>query len=94
MHTGQWHAGHFLSVGAHPELRFLEINIWRQCKPCNVDLSGNVLLYRKELIKRIGIENVEFLEGPHPARKYTIADAQAIKAEYKLKLKGLQNGAR
>lgn len=89
-HTGQWHAGHFLSVGAHPALRFEPMNIWRQCKPCNVDLSGNVLLYRRELIRRIGVEAVEWLEGPHEAKKYTIADALAIKAEYKKKLRELQ----
>ena len=25
-HTGQYHAGHYRSVGAHPELRFEELN--------------------------------------------------------------------
>lgn len=89
-HSGQYHAGHYLSVGAHPELRFNESNIAKQCQPCNVHLSGNALNFRTGLIARIGIEAVEALEGPHAPRKYTIADAQAIKAEYKLRLKELQ----
>lgn len=89
-HTGQYHAGHYLSVGAHPELRFNELNIAKQCQPCNVHLSGNALNFRVGLIARIGIGAVEGLEGPHAPRKYTIADAQAIKAEYKQKLRELK----
>ena len=34
-HGGQYHAGHFLSVGARPELRFEELNVHKQCAPCN-----------------------------------------------------------
>lgn len=90
-HQGQYHAGHFLSVGAHPELRFNVMNIAKQCQPCNVQLSGNALNFRRGLIERIGAEAVDWLEGPHEAKKYTIADAQAIKAEYRQKLKELQS---
>jgi hypothetical protein len=48
-HDGQYHAGHYLSVGAHPELRFNEDNCHKQCSVCNNHLSGNQLNYRKEL---------------------------------------------
>ena len=85
-HDGQWHAGHYLSVGARPELRFCEINVWKQCAPCNNHLSGNILLYRKGLIKRIGLELVEWLEGPHEPKHYTVDDLKAIKGMYKKKL--------
>jgi hypothetical protein len=88
-HQGQWHAGHYLSVGAHPELRFEPLNVWRQCQPCNAHLSGNQINYRKELISRIGAEKVEWLEGKHEPLKLTIPEIQALMAEYKNKCKEL-----
>ena len=88
-HTGQYHAGHYLSVGARPELRFCELNVWKQCQPCNTHLHGNLVLYRAELIRRIGIEKVEWLEGPHDPKKYSIDDLKAIKEEYKRKAREL-----
>ena len=68
-HQGQWHAGHYLSVGARPELRFHPLNVWLQCAPCNTHLHGNLILFRVNLIKEIGIEAVEWLEGPHEMPK-------------------------
>lgn len=88
-HTGQWHAGHYLSTGARPELRYEPLNIWKQCAPCNVHLSGNAVLYRQALVREIGIERVEWLEGPHPVRKYTADDLKAIRDEYRKKMRGL-----
>lgn len=82
MHKGQWHAGHYLSTGARPELRFEPDNVHRQCQPCNTHLHGNLVLYRVELIQRIGLERVEWLEGPHPVRRHTIEELKAIKAKY------------
>ena len=87
-HEGQHHAGHYLSVGAHPALRFEMENIHLQCQPCNVHLSGNILNYRKGLIDKIGISRVEWLEGSHAPKKYTIQDLQEIISIYKNKLKG------
>jgi hypothetical protein len=82
-HTGQWHAGHYRSVGSTPELRFCDENVWRQCAPCNNHLSGNIVNYRLELIRRIGVDKVEWLEGKHEPKHYTIDDLKAIKAKYK-----------
>ena len=89
-HQGQWHAGHYLSRGAHPELSLDERNIHKQCQPCNVHLSGNQIEYRKGLIARYGVEYVEWLEGPHATKKYTIEEYKAIKAEYVKKTKELR----
>jgi hypothetical protein len=86
-HQGQWHAGHYRSVGACPELRFEELNVHKQCAPCNDHLSGNIVEYRRGLIERIGIDRVEWLEGNHEAKKYTIEEIRAIKAEYTRKAK-------
>lgn len=88
-HQGQYHAGHYLSRGAHPELALDERNIHKQCQPCNTHLSGNQINYRKGLIDRCGIDIVEWLEGPHEPKKYTIADMQEIIAEYKAKIKAI-----
>lgn len=89
-HKGQYHAGHFRSVGAQPALRFNENNVHKQCAPCNNHLSGNVVEYRLRLIEKLGAFAVELLEQEHPPAKYTIEEAQAIKATYKQKLKELK----
>ena len=84
-HGGQNHAGHYQSIGAHPELRFDENNCHLQCQPCNTQLSGNLIEYRKGLIDRRGVEIVEWLEGPHEPAKYSIDDLKALKAKFKIK---------
>ena len=89
-HEGQNHAGHYLSVGANPALRFEPLNVWKQCAPCNVYLSGNAVNYRRALVELIGIEKVEWLEGPHEPKKYTVDDLIAIKKEYVAKRKELE----
>lgn len=80
-------AGHYLSVGAHPELRFNEMNCHRQCEHCNSFKSGNQSQYRPRLIEKIGLEKVEWLEGKHEPLKLTIDEIKAKIAEYRLKIK-------
>ena len=89
-HGGQYHAGHYLSVGARPELRFDERNVNLQCAPCNNHLSGNIVLYRQGLIQKIGLAGLEWLEGPHEPKHYSIADLTEIKAQYKEKARELE----
>lgn len=81
-HQGQYHAGHYRSVGACPELRFDERNIHKQCAPCNNHLSGNIVAYRHGLIERIGVETVEWLEGEHQPKHYSIDEIKEIKARF------------
>lgn len=92
-HDGKYDAGHFRSVGAQPALRFHEANVHKQCVPCNQHKAGNVVEYRIRLVARIGAAAVALLEQDHPPAKFTIADAQAIKAEYVAKLKQLKEAA-
>lgn len=89
-HTGQYHAGHYRTVGGNPELRFEPLNCHRQCAPCNSHLSGNLINYRINLIKKIGQEKVDWLEGPHEPKRYTIEDLKEIKAHYRKKLRELK----
>jgi len=91
-HNGQWHAGHYRTVGGNPELRFEPLNVWRQCAPCNNHKSGDIVNYRIELVKRIGADRVEWLEGPHEAKKYTIEELKAMTAEYRAKTRELKKG--
>lgn len=75
-------AGHYRSVGSCPELRFEPLNCNAQCVKCNRNLSGNAVDYRIGLIKKIGQEGVDYLEGPHEPKKYTIDQIKDIKDHY------------
>ena len=68
---GQWHAGHFKSVGADSYLRFNLWNVHKQCVQCNHFLSGNVQSYGLALVERIGKDRLEFLESSPKTRRYT-----------------------
>lgn len=86
---GQWHAGHYRSTGARPDLRFDTYNIHKQCSPCNLHLSGNLIGYRAELIRRIGQAEVDRLEGPAAAGKLTRDQLVALRIEYAALARGL-----
>lgn len=88
-HQGQYHAGHYRTVGGNPELRFSPLNCHKQCAPCNNHKSGDIVNYRIELVRRIGAGMVDWLEGPHEPMHYTVDDLKAIKTEYRAKLKAL-----
>ena len=90
-HTGQYHAGHYRSVGSAAHLRFSEQNCHKQCAPCNNHLSGNIINYRAGLIKKLGIEAVEAIEANQQPAKYTIDDVKEIIAKYKALNKELAN---
>ena len=90
-HEGQYHAGHYRTVGANPELRFDERNCHKQCAPCNNHLSGNIVNYRIHLLRILGSSVVEELEGPHKAKRYTIEDLKEIQKLYNLKIKELES---
>ena len=89
-HDGQYHAGHYRTVAANPAIRFEPLNVHKQCAPCNNHKSGDIVNYRIELVKRIGAEAVEWLEGPHEPKRYTIEDLKAITAEYRAKTRELK----
>ena len=86
-HNGKANCGHYLSVGARPELRFNEANAALQCERCNTYLHGNLIAYRINLIERIGSGVVDWLEGPHQPAKWTIDELRAIRDDYRRRLK-------
>jgi FtsZ-binding cell division protein ZapB len=90
----QYCAGHYRTTAAAPELRFEPLNVNLQCnRNCNMGKSGNLLGYRPGLIEKIGIEAVEWLEGPHEPKKYTVEELKAMAAEYRAKTKELKRAA-
>ena len=90
---GKVNAGHYLSVGARPELRFEPDNVHRQCERCNTYLHGNLIDYRVALWWRIGMDRVNWLEGPHEPRKWSRDELIAIKADYTQRTKELKAAA-
>lgn len=89
----QYHAGHYYSVGAYPNLRFNEDNVHKQCgMSCNKQRHGNIIEYTPKLIQKIGIQRFEKLaELKNQELKLTIPEILELKIEYKLKIKQLKN---
>lgn len=97
LHGGAWDCGHYRTVAAAPELRFEELNAHKQCKGCNggkanfskrrstVDAQ-----YRVNLIQRIGLEKVEWLEGPYEAKRYRVEELIGLRDHYRAKIKHLK----
>ena len=87
---GKRNACHYRPAGVNTALRFNEDNVHGGCERCNTYQSGNLVNYRIGLIKRIGIEKVEWLESNHEIKKWTIQELKEIEAHYKAKLKELR----
>jgi len=86
---GKWDCGHYLTTGSFPELRFHTSNANRQCKWCNRDKSGDQLSHRKGIIARYGWDRINYVEGPHEAKRYTIENLNTLQRWFKRKTKRL-----
>ena len=84
---GSMDAGHYRSRGAAGHLRYNLNNCHAQCKKCNRNLSGNVVEYRINLIKRIGQEKVEALENDNSTKLFTIEYLQRLKRVFQKKVR-------
>lgn len=76
-------AGHYRSQGHYSSLRFNEMNTNGQCTRCNCFLHGNLIEYRKGLVKRYGEERVLMLENAGSFKKWTRFELEAIIEMYK-----------
>lgn len=82
------HAGHYFTVGQHSALRFDEVNCQGQCVSCNCYKHGNLIYYRKGLVKKYGELEVEALERraiETPVKKWDRQSLEEIISTYKLK---------
>ena len=85
-------AGHFYNANNHYNLRFDERNVHLQCEHCNTFLSGNLINYRENLIKKIGIGEFNVIsEIAKETRKFTIDEVKEIAETYKKKVKILKD---
>jgi hypothetical protein len=81
-------AGHFYNANNHYNVRFDENNVHLQCEHCNTFLSGNLINYRENLLKKIGAEEFNVLEGKSKVtRKFTKQELKEIIETYKKKIK-------
>lgn len=78
-------AGHYASR-RYLAIRWDLDNVHLQCAYCNGFLKGNLILYRKRLIEKIGLEAVERLEMIYREPSgYSLFDLECLYAELKKK---------
>lgn len=83
-------AGHYYNANNHWNVRFDENNVHLQCEHCNTFLSGNLINYRENLLKKIGAEEFNVLEGKSKVtRKFTKDELKGIIDTYKKKIKNI-----
>jgi hypothetical protein len=81
-------AGHFFNANNHYSVRFDERNVHLQCEHCNTFLSGNLIPYRENLIKKIGLQEFEDLSKiANETRKFNIQEVKELINIYKNKIK-------
>ncbi|HEM6817649.1 TPA: recombination protein NinG [Citrobacter koseri] len=85
-----WHAGHYRTTAAAPQLRFNPDNVWLQCSACNVHKSGNIEAYRVALVELIGEERVLALESNNKTHRYTREELEGIRAKARADLRALK----
>jgi hypothetical protein len=90
---GAYDAGHYLSRGSHPHLRFDERNVFKQLKGCNRPGGTTAASFRAGVVARIGVAAVEALESDQEPKHYTVDDLIAMTAHYKKLLKELKAAA-
>ena len=86
----KWDAGHYLKAEIYTKLIFNEDNVHKQCSYCNLQLAGNLIEYRKGLVKKIGINRVQELEDMADSSrsyKFTKEELITLAKNYKLKIK-------
>jgi hypothetical protein len=75
---GQMHAGHFFTVGAHPNLRFHLFNIWKQTSRDNTYNGGNITEYLFNLHRLFGNDFVNNeilnLDEKYPVTKLSVPE--------------------
>ena len=90
---GEWDAGHYLSRGSHPHLRFDVRNVFKQMKGCNRPGGTTAASFRAGVVARIGLAAVEALEADQEPKHYTVDQLIAMTAHYKQELKKLKAAA-
>lgn len=61
--TREKHAGHRMSVGSTPELRYNLHNIFLQCSTCNIDKNSNIHQYNDGIKQIYGLRYYEYISS-------------------------------
>ena len=79
-------AGHFIS-GRHNANLFLEKGCHAQCYNCNINLRGNTLEYRRQIIKLYGEgADLELEEEARQIKKFIVSELEALIISLKEKI--------
>lgn len=77
-------ASHYIAQGSSGYLRYNEDNVHNTCYSCNRFKHGNLVLYRINLVKKIGKDRVEWLEdNVHKIHTWTREELLEIIERYK-----------
>jgi len=60
--TSNCQAGHYYTKKGYPALYFNENNVRPQCYHCNINLSGNTVIFGERLENEIGTDQMEHLK--------------------------------
>ncbi len=83
-------AGHFVA-GRHSSNLFSERGVHAQCYNCNINLKGNTLEYRRQIIKLYGKDaDLELENEAKEIKKYTIPELEEMITTYKQKIEKLR----
>lgn len=83
-------AGHYLSVGSAPHLRFELDNIHAQRKNCNRPGGTTRQAFKAGMVARIGLARVEALEADQEPRKYSADELRALRDERRAMTRALK----
>lgn len=82
-HRAFYDAGHFVPVKNSSFLRYHEWNVNKECKGCNCFDEFHHVRYRKNLINKIGLDAVEWLEAnERTVKKWTREELFEIIKKY------------
>jgi len=77
-------AGHYVPVKGSSALRFDEYNVNGECKSCNGFDQFHLIGYRRNLIDKIGLDMVEWLEAnARTTKKWSRQELEEIIEKYK-----------
>jgi hypothetical protein len=92
INQAKWDAGHFFSQGGNPSIRFNTLNNHKQCFRCNRILSANLVPYRIEIERRIGLDSFNKLEAKrNDIAKYDVEYLHRLIKVFKKKIKLYEN---
>lgn len=80
--AGQYHAGHYRTRKAAPQLAFDCLNVHKQCAQCNLYDSGNVSGFRLGLVAKLGEDRVLALEHNNASANHTTDYLKRLKAVF------------